>query len=90
MNFPTTIWATTLAGTGEKPGPTTKGCGKVGTGRLMFAMLEISESDDGRIGTLVTLGLDRVGETTGRVKVFTKDCITMGDLPCGIAPPEPP
>ena len=56
----------------------------------MFAMLEISESDDGRIGTLVTLGLDRVGETTGRVKVFTKDCITMGDLPCGIAPPEPP
>ena len=56
----------------------------------MSAMLEISESDDGRIGTLVTLGLDRAGETTGRVKVFTKDGTTMGDLPCSINEVGPP
>lgn len=64
--MPATIWLTSFAGTGEKPGPTTKGCCKIG----VWASEEIPP----------TLG-EAVTAVIGEANVVTKAGTTKSGLP---------
>ena len=75
-NFPLTIWLTVLAGTGEKPGPRTKGCcksesdGKLVAGAVLTTHGLVAGTRELSANTeLVTAG-------EGFAKVETKDGTT--------------
>ena len=61
-NLPATIWPTNLAGTGEKPGPTTNGCCSAGRDESedTLADEEVPKAHEGR---------DTAGEEIGKVEI---------------------
>ena len=77
--MPATIWLTSFAGTGEKPGPTTKGCCKIG----VWASEEISPT----LGEAVTAAVLVESETAviGEANVVTKAGTTKLGLPWTVA-----
>ena len=64
--MPATIWLTSFAGTGEKPGPTTKGCCKIG----VWASEEIPPT----LGEVITAAVlvESVTAVIGEANVVTK------------------
>ena len=77
--MPATIWLTSFAGTGEKPGPTTKGCCKIG----VWASEEIPPT----LGEAVTAAVLVESETAviGEANVVTKAGTTKLGLPWTVA-----
>ena len=77
--MPATIWLTSFAGTGEKPGPTTKGCCKIG----VWASKEIPPT----LGEVVTAALlvESVMAVIGEANVVTKAGTTKSGLPWTVA-----
>ena len=77
--MPATIWLTSFAGTGEKPGPTTKGCCKTG----IWASEEIPPT----LGEAVTAAelVESVTADIGEANVVTKAGTTKSGLPWTVA-----
>ena len=77
--MPATIWLTSFAGNGEKPGPTTKGCCKTG----VWASEEIPPT----LGEAVTAAelVESVTADIGEAKVVTKAGTTKSGLPWTVA-----
>ena len=78
-NRPATIWLTSFAGTGEKPGPTTKGWCKIG--------VWASEERPPTLGEAVTAAVlvDSVTAVIGEANVVTKAGTTKSGLPWTVA-----
>ena len=77
--MPATIWLTSFAGTGEKPGPTTKGCCKIG--------VWASEDIPLTLGEVVTAAVlvESVTAVIGEANVVTKAGTTKSGLPWTVA-----
>ena len=77
--MPATIWLTSFAGTGEKPGPTTKGCCKIG----VWASEEIPPT----LGEAITAAVlvESVTAVIGEANVVTKAGTTKSGLPWTMA-----
>ena len=77
--MPATIWLTSLAGTGEKPGPTTKGWCKIG--------IWASEERPPMLGEAVTAAVlvDSITAVIGEANVVTKAGTTKLGLPWTVA-----
>ena len=77
--MPATIWLTSFAGTGEKPGPMTKGCCKIG----VWASEEIPPT----LGEAVTAAVLVESETPviGEANVVIKAGTTKSGLPWTVA-----
>ena len=77
--MPATIWLTSFAGTGEKPGPMTKGCCKIG----VWASEEIPLT----LGEVITAAVlvESVMAVIGEANVVTKAGTTKSGLPWTMA-----
>ena len=77
--MPATIWLTSFAGTGEKPGPMTKGCCKIG----VWASEEIPPT----LGEVITAAVlvESVTAVIGEANVVTKAGTTKSGLPWTVA-----
>lgn len=76
-NFPDTIVATVLDGTGAYPGPTTNGCGEILDGMIEDCASVPGKEQDARteviLDGLEVNGKSGPGVTTGAENVLTKD-----------------